>query len=149
MTAKQDYPQIYLYRRVVQAKLFMDANYHNRIDLHAISNQAHFSRYHFIRLFSKIYGKTPHQYLTAVRIDKAKLLLKTDVPVQQVCFAVGFDSIGSFTGLFKKYTGLTPASYRQQQLQRAVEMDAAPLKFIPNCFAQSNGWAEFTDVREI
>ena len=142
MTAKQNDIQgkIYLYRRVVQAKLFIDANYHNPIDLDAISGQAAFSPYHFIRLFSKIYGKTPHRYLTTVRIDQAKLLLKTDTPVQQVCFAVGFDSIGSFTGLFKRHTGFTPAIYRQQQLQRAGEIAAAPLQFIPNCFAQHNGW---------
>ncbi|MES2279733.1 MAG: AraC family transcriptional regulator [Bacteroidota bacterium] len=136
------YPQIYLYRRIVQAKLYMDSNYQEAIDLHAIADQAYFSRYHFIRLFSKIYGKTPHQYLTGVRMEKAKLLLQTDLPVQQVCFAVGFDSIGSFTSLFKRYTAATPAQYRTQQLQRADEMGKVPLKFIPNCFAQSNGWVD-------
>jgi AraC-like DNA-binding protein len=136
------YPQIYLYRRIVQAKLYMDSHYHEAIDLHAIADQAYFSRYHFIRLFSKIYGKTPHQYLTVVRIEKAKLLLKTDIPVQQVCFAVGFDSIGSFTSLFKRHTSASPAQYRTRQLQRAVEMGKAPLKFIPNCFAQQNGWVD-------
>jgi transcriptional regulator GlxA family with amidase domain len=135
-----DLPKIYLYRRVVQAKLFMDANYHKQIDLHAIANQAYFSRYHFIRLFSKIYGKTPHQYLINVRVNQAKLLLKTDVAVQQVCFAVGFDSIGSFSSLFKKYTGHNPAQYRAAQLLRNAEMAKVPLKFIPNCFAQQNGW---------
>jgi len=133
-------PKIYLYRRIVQAKLYMDSNYHEAIDLHAIADQAYFSRYHFIRLFSKIYGKTPHQYLTGVRMDKAQLLLQTDMPVQQVCFAVGFDSLGSFTSLFKRHVGVNPAQYRTQQLARTAEINRVPLKFVPNCFAQSNGW---------
>lgn len=140
MTTSGPYPQVYLYRRIVQAKLYMDSYYHEAIDLHAIADQAYFSRYHFIRLFSKMYGKTPHQYLTSVRIEKAKLLLKTDMPVQQVCFDVGFDSIGSFTSLFKRYVKASPAQYRNAQLQRAADMSAAPLRFVPNCFAEQNGW---------
>ena len=143
------YPKVYLYRRVVQAKLYMDSHYHEAIDLHAISDQAYFSRYHFIRLFSKIYGKTPHQYLTGVRIDQAKLLLQTDLPVQQVCFAVGFDSVGSFTSLFKRQVGANPAQYRTAQLLRHAEMAKVPLKFIPNCFAESNGWAQNSNFQEV
>jgi|SRR5476651_885071 len=143
------YPKVYLYRRVVQAKLYMDNHYHEAIDLHAISDQAYFSRYHFIRLFSKIYGKTPHQYLTGVRIDQAKLLLQTDLPVQQVCFAVGFDSVGSFTSLFKRQVGANPAQYRTAQLLRHAEMAKVPLKFIPNCFAESNGWAQNSNFQEV
>jgi len=142
-------PKVYLYRRVVQAKLFMDTNYHEAIDLHAIADQAYFSRYHFIRLFSKIYGKTPHQYLTWVRIEQAKLLLQTDLPVQEVCFAVGFDSIGSFTGLFKKRAGQSPAQYRTEQLRRQAEMMAAPLKYIPNCFARQYGWLQNSNFQEV
>jgi len=143
------YPKVYLYRRVVQAKLYMDNHYHEAIDLHAISDQAYFSRYHFIRLFSKIYGKTPHQYLTGVRIDQAKLLLQTDLPVQQVCFAVGFDGVGSFTSLFKRQVGANPAQYRTAQLLRHAEMAKVPLKFIPNCFAESNGWAQNSNFQEV
>ena len=142
-------PQIYLYRRIVQAKLYMDSNYHEAIDLHAIADQAYFSRYHFIRLFSKIYGKTPHQYLIGVRIEKARLMLQTDMPVQQVCFAVGFDSLGSFTSLFKRCIGQSPAQYRTQQLARVAEIGRAPLKFIPNCFAQSNGWVQNSNFQEV
>jgi len=127
----------------------MDSHYHEAINLHAISDQAYFSRYHFIRLFSKIYGKTPHQYLTAVRIEQAKLLLQTDLPVQQVCFAVGFDSIGSFSSLFKRQVGANPAQYRTAQLSRKAEIAKAPLKFIPNCFAESNGWVQNSNFEEV
>ena len=75
MTTEQ-YPKVYLYRRIVQAKLFIDNNYAENIDLDNISDEAYFSKFHFIRLFKNIYGKTPHQYLIFVRIEKAIELLK-------------------------------------------------------------------------
>lgn len=145
---KVDYPKVYLYRRVVKAKLFIDQNYYEPINLDVISGKAFFSSYHFIRLFSKIYGKTPHQYLTGVRIDKAKMLLRTTMPVQQVCFAIGFGSAASFSSLFKKITSLTPSQFQEQQLERSMEMSNAPLKFIPNCFAERHGWTKNRNFEE-
>lgn len=131
------FPKIYLYKRVVQAKLFIDANYSAPIDLNNISDEAHFSKFLFIRLFKLIYCYTPHQYLTKVRIEKAKLLLAQQISVTEACYAVGFDSVASFTGLFKRKVGITPSTYRQQQLRRQAEAKSNPLKFVPGCFAQT------------
>src|SRR5580693_962246 len=100
-------PKLDLYRRIVQAKLFIDSNY----------------------------GKTPHQYLTAVRVEKAKELLEQGASVTEACFAVGFDSLGSFTGLFKRRAGLNPSEYQRQKLERQAEIKKEPLRFIPGCFA--------------
>jgi AraC-like DNA-binding protein len=136
----EQFPGIYLYRRIVQAKLFIDNNFGEKIDLRGIADEACFSKFHFIRLFKMAYGKTPHQYLTAVRIDKAQLLLQNNVSVTETCFAVGFESLGSFVGLFKRLTGISPSIYRRQQQQRKNAISAAPLNFIPNCFAEQNGW---------
>jgi AraC-like DNA-binding protein len=141
MTTEQ-YPKVYLYRRIVQAKLFIDSNYADNIDLGNIADEAYFSKFHFIRLFKKIYSKTPHQYLTVVRIEKAMQLLRTDIPVSDVCYAVGFESLSSFSGLFKLIVGLTPSAYQIQQLQIKAQILKTPLKFIPGCFADKNGWTE-------
>src|SRR5258708_3694389 len=113
------YPKVYLYRRIVQAKLFIDANFAAPIDLSNISGEAYFSKFHFIRLFKKIYGRTPHQYVTKVRLEKAMELLRANVPVSQTCCDVGFDSLSSFSGLFKRLVGVTPSVYllRQQQIK--------------------------------
>ncbi len=146
---KENYPNIYLYRRIVQAKLFIDNNYANAIDLDNIATEASFSKFHFIRLFKKIYNQTPHQYLTSVRIEKAKLLLQTEMAVADVCFSVGFDSISSFTGLFKKITTSTPSLYQKLQLQRKKEIQKMPLRFIPNCFAETNGWTKNRNFQEV
>src|SRR5262249_44165961 len=138
----ETYPKIYLYKRLVQAKLFMDAHFSERIDLDNISDEACFSKFHFTRLFKKTYGKTPHQYLTAVRLNKAMELLKAGMPVSEVCFAVGFESLGSFSALFKRFSGATPSDYFLQQQQLKEEILKAPLQFIPGCFAYKSGWME-------
>ena len=129
------YPKQYLYRRIVQSKLYIDNSYAENIDVDCISDQAYFSKFHFIRLFKSIYGKTPHQYLSHVRIEKAKQLLKDEISVTEVCFAVGFDSLSSFIGLFKRLVGETPSAFQLQQRQRKAETSEKPLKFIPDCFA--------------
>ncbi len=136
------YPKQYLYRRVVRAKLYIDQHYFRPIDLNNISDEACFSKFHFVRLFRSIYGKTPHQYLTEVRINHAKVLLAGEATVARACFSVGFDSISSFTGLFKRRTGATPAAYQRQMLQKRDEIAAKPVKFVPNCFVEKRGWAK-------
>ena len=135
----EQYPKIYLYRRVVQAKLFIDDHYADNIDLNNIADEAYFSKFHFIRLFKSIYRKTPHQYLIFVRIEKALELLKAGNAVSEVCYAVGFESLSSFSGLFKRMAGITPSAYLLQQKQIKEQIINSPLSFIPGCFADKSG----------
>lgn len=141
-------PKIYLYRRIVLAKLFIDEHFAESIDLDEIAGEASFSKFHFIRLFKMAYGKTPHQYLISVRIEKAKLHLQKEMTIGDVCFSVGFDSESSFTHLFKRMTKLTPSAYQQQQRVRKIEIRTTPLKFIPACFAEHKGWIEDRNFRQ-
>ena len=134
------YPKIFLYRRLVQAKLFIDARYAENIDLGNIADEAYLSKFHFIRQFKSIYGKTPHQYLIYVRVEKAKELLKAGSSVSDVCYAVGFESLGSFSSLFKRIYQVTPLMYLKQQQAIKKKIEQAPLCFIPACFAEKSGW---------
>jgi AraC-like DNA-binding protein len=145
----EQYPKVYLYRRIVQAKLFIDTNFADNIDLGNIADEAYFSKFHFIRLFKKIYGKTPHQYLKVVRIEKAIQLLRTDISVSDVCYAVGFESLSSFSGLFKSLVGLAPSAYQIQQLQIKAQILKTPLLFIPGCFAEKKGWTKKSNFEEM
>lgn len=145
----QDYPKIYLYRRIVQAKLYIDAHYAENIDLDNIADEACFSKFHFLRLFKSTYGRTPHKYLTHVRIEKAMQLLQEGEGVSDACYAVGFDSISSFSNLFKKTIGISPSEYHQQQQTLKKEIRTVPLKHIPGCFAEMKGWKQNSNFEQV
>lgn len=125
-----------VYHRIIEAKQYIDSHFDEPICLDHICRAACFSRFHFHRLFSRIYRKTPHQYLTLKRIEQAKRLLgNQDLKVHEICHAVGFESIGSFSGLFKKEIGITPVGYRHRLIRRRKETIESPGNFIPGCFA--------------
>jgi len=123
-----------IYQRIVSAKIFIDENYQESINLDDVSEQAFFSRFHFHRLFTRIYRRTPHRYITQKRLDKAKTLLTENKSVTEVCNEVGFESIGSFSVLFKKEIGFAPQYYRNMAYKKKMEQQAEPKKAIPHCF---------------
>ena len=125
-----------LYQRIAIAKIFIDDNYHEPIDLDEISQQAFLSRFHFHRLFRKVYRRTPHQYLTRKRMDKAKDLLSENKPVTDVCNEVGFESIGSFSTLFKKEIGFAPQYYRNMAWLKKQKQKEQPKTAIPHCYIE-------------
>ncbi|PHN04763.1 helix-turn-helix domain-containing protein [Flavilitoribacter nigricans] len=99
--------------QIVGGRQFMDRHFRENIDLERVARAACCSKYHFIRLFKKYYGLTPHRYLTDLRIRAAREMLAAGVSVIDTCSRLGFESATSFTGLFKTYTGQTPSAYRQ------------------------------------
>ena len=125
-----------IYQRIVAAKVYIDENFHESIDLENISQQAFLSKFHFHRLFTQVYRHTPHQYLTRKRMDKAKDLLAENKPVTEVCNEVGFESIGSFSVLFKKEIGFAPQYYRNMAYKKKMEQLAQPKKAIPHCYIE-------------
>jgi AraC-like DNA-binding protein len=127
-----------VYKKIITAKRFMDENFHEPIDLGRISRQACPSRYHFHRLFTRIYQRTPHRYLTQKRIEQARQWLAgKDLTVTEICNNVGFGSIGSFSVLFKKEIGFAPQFYRNQARLKQLRVIEQPKSFIPQCFIDS------------
>lgn len=135
-------------KRIVAAKLFMDRHFSEEIDLDAIGAKACFSKFHFMRLFKSMYGWSPHRYLTGVRINKARDHLRNGRGIAETCFAVGFTSVSSFSGLFKRITACTPAQYQKQAGAGRKQMQQAPMQFIPQCFAGQRGWAQKSNFEE-
>jgi len=127
-----------LHERLSRARKFIDESYQLPLDLSEISKQACLSRYHFLRLFRDTFETTPHQYLIQKRIEKAKeLLRRRSLSVTDVCFEVGFESLGSFSSLFRKCVGDPPSGYRQRERES--------LKKIPGCYLMMFG-CQNTDV---
>lgn len=102
----------YLYIQVRQSKAFMEKYLSEKIELEKISAAAFMSRFHYIRVFKQVYGRTPRQYLRDLRINKAKDFLKQGMPVSQVCFEVGYDSLPTFSLAFKRGTGYSPTAFQ-------------------------------------
>jgi len=121
---------------LLRARELMDAQYAQPLDLDELARTANFSRYHFLRAFRRAFHATPHEYLTRKRIERAKeLLAQSQFTVTEICFEVGFESLGSFSALFHRTVGWSPSIYRA----RAWEMNKNPLKFIPNCYVIMHG----------
>lgn len=126
-----------IYQRIVAAKVYIDDNYHEQIDLGEISQKACLSKFHFHRLFTSIYKKTPHQYLTQTRLEAAKVLLaKEGISITDVCNTIGFESLSSFSNLFRKQSGYSPQYYRNIAWLKKRLAKEQPKRFIPHCFIE-------------
>lgn len=104
---------------VIGIKNYIENNYDTDLNLELLSYTSFVSKYHLLRLFKKYYGQTPRQYLIDTRIEKSKKHLKDNLSVTETCFAVGFESIGSFSALFKTKTGKSPSEYQKEQFSRS------------------------------
>ena len=109
------YPHDDLTRQIKAAKFYIDTHFSDEINLDKIASKALVSKFHFIRVFKRYYGRTPHQYLQEVRIEMAKKILQKRKSIDEVCNAIGFKSKTSFISLFKKMTGVTPLVYQNKK----------------------------------
>ena len=113
--SKTLYPHDDLTRQIKAAKFYIDKNFSEDINLDKIAGKALVSKFHFIRVFNRYYGRTPNQYLQEVRIEKAKKILLRGKSIDEVCNAIGFKSKTSFISLFKRMTGVTPLAYQNKK----------------------------------
>jgi AraC-like DNA-binding protein len=112
-------------RRLLRARDTIDRSYATPLDVAALARVAHVSPAHFARQFRDGFGETPHRYLQRRRIERAMELLRdTDRPVTEVCFDVGFASLGTFSCTFSAVVGESPSGYRARTV--AARGAAAP-----------------------
>lgn len=98
---------------VPEVRAYIDRHYAKPLTVAHLAHRAGRSPFHFIRAFRAECGLTPHQYLRERRLARAReLLVTTPLPVTEICDAVGFQSLGSFSALFRRLTGESPAAYR-------------------------------------
>jgi AraC-like DNA-binding protein len=117
-------------RHLLRARDLADARYSDpALDVPALARRAHASVAHFSRTFKDTFGETPHQYLQTRRIERAQELLRlTELTVSEICLAVGYTSLGSFSATFKRTVGMSPSVWREQEREHAL------LARIPSCF---------------
>ena len=102
------------YVLVRQSKVFMEQHYFEKIDLNDLAKAALMSRFHYVRIFKQIYGVTPRSYLRDMRISRAKTLLREGHSMTDTCFAVGYESLTTFSSVFKKCTGYSPRDFQKR-----------------------------------
>lgn len=99
--------------RIEEMLSYMNEHFDEQVTVRELADLAMLSPYHFIRVFKKETGFTPHEYLVNIRISTAKYMLKnTRMAVKDICYNTGFLSESAFCASFKKKTGVTPAQYR-------------------------------------
>jgi len=127
--------------RLVRARRFIDDRFDQPLNLDAIAAEACLSRYHFLRQFQREFNKTPHEYLQERRLERARQLLAAgNHSVTDVCFEVGFQSLGSFSTLFRRVVGQPPATYRARSLIVVPGFgQVGPLIHVPSCFIMRFG----------
>lgn len=103
----------------VNTKRYIDSNFEKAINLNLLAHLRFTSKYHLIRVFKRYYGVTPRQYLIDKRIENAKKLLKRGASVSDTCYTVGFESVNSFSNLFKAKTGMAPSRYRKATFDKS------------------------------
>jgi AraC-like DNA-binding protein len=117
-------------RMLRKARDRIDRDYREEIGIAALASGAGYSREHFIRAFRAAYGETPGRYRTRRRVERAReLLLSVNLTVTEICYLVGFSSVGTFSSRFSELTGMSPTRYRAEAASRG---GPAP---IPGCFA--------------
>jgi AraC-like DNA-binding protein len=116
-----------------RARDHIDRNYCEPLDLENLAAVAGVSKYHFARSFEAAYGETPIRYLTRRRIERAQDLLRVaNLTVTEVCMAVGFASLGSFSTRFSQLVGESPTAYRDRWAARGGP-------HVPGCFLFMRG----------
>jgi AraC-like DNA-binding protein len=116
-------------RWMLRARDAIDRDYARPLDIPALARVAAVSEAHFIRTFRATFGETPHRYLQRRRVERAMALLRnSDRSVTDICFAVGFSSLGTFSRTFSDIVGRSPSAFRRQAPKPGP---------VPNCFTMS------------
>jgi transcriptional regulator GlxA family with amidase domain len=119
-------------RRMLRTRDTMDRAFAQPLDVPALARIACVSPAHFSRQFSATFGESPHRYLQRRRVERAmELLRESERPVTEICFSVGFSSLGTFSRTFRAIVGESPSAYRARFL------DAGAALRVPACWAMA------------
>jgi AraC-like DNA-binding protein len=126
--------------RLERSREFIDASFMKPLTLEDAAREAYFSPFYYHRLFSRAFGQTPHDFLTSRRVDLAKkLLADSDLTVTEICFELGYSSLGTFSSMFQKATGCSPTKYREGCARFYRFAGFSTHRFVPTCFLYSRG----------
>jgi AraC-like DNA-binding protein len=107
----------------------IDREYAQPLDVEALARGAHMSAGHLSREFKLAYGESPYSYLMTRRVERAMALLRRgDLSVTEVCFAVGYSSLGTFSSRFTELVGVPPSTYRRDASRATAGLPSCVVK---------------------
>jgi transcriptional regulator GlxA family with amidase domain len=122
-----------LLRRLLRARDRMDAASHEEWPVERLAGVSGVSEAHFARAFKQAFGAPPHRYLLTRRIERASALLRdTDLPILDIAFDTGWNSLGTFGRTFRDITGQSP-----RELRARARAEGHALTLVPHCFVRA------------
>ena len=122
-----------LLRRLLRAKDRLDAASHEEWPVRRLARVSNVSAGHFARSFKDAFGVPPHRYLLTRRLERASALLRdTDLPISEIAFQTGWNSLGTFGRTFRDVTGQNPSALRARQKAAAHQLEG-----VPHCFVSA------------
>ena len=122
-----------LLRRLLRARDKMDAASHEDWPVARLAAVSGVSEAHFARAFRQAFGAPPHRYLLTRRIERASALLRdTDLPILDIAFETGWNSLGTFGRTFRDITGESP-----RELRARAQAERHALDQVPHCFVRA------------
>jgi AraC-like DNA-binding protein len=123
------------FRRLCRARDLLASRYHLPVRLDDAAREACLSTFHFHRLYAATFGETPHEFLTRLRVDRARrLLLSGELSVTEVCLEVGYSSLGSFSYKFRSLVGRSPTEYQREARRTFGFSSPWHILFVPDCY---------------
>ena len=123
----------HLLRRLLRARDRMDAASHEDWPVARLANVSGVSEAHFARAFKEAFGAPPHRYLLTRRIERASALLRdTSLPIIDIAFDTGWNSLGTFGRTFRDVTGESPTQFRARMAAEGHALDQ-----VPHCFVRA------------
>jgi AraC-like DNA-binding protein len=122
-------------RELLEARDCLAEQFARIRNLESAAQFAFLSPFHFQRSFASMFKESPHEFLTRIRLEKARdLLVETDLSVSEICLLVGYESLGSFSTKFRVFTGRSPRAYRHEARRVFALGRIWTPKYIPHCF---------------
>lgn len=126
-----------LFRRLCRARDRLQDDSTHPPRLPELARFAGVSQFHLLRVFRSCFGETPHEYVSRLRIDRAKHLLRNGHSVTDACFEVGFSGLGSFSSRFKSVVGVSPTEYARTVRGWSRCPESLASAFVPFCFVEA------------